>query len=285
MALKFRIPLRDMTGGGTTKQTIICPLGYRYHNIKIQEYYAGGTNTIAGACTNITEIRVKVNNRVQRKFSGTQLRDLNLLNGTQYDAVAGEVPNTAPGVTSTLYLAEPWRKDLKTQDSLAWPTTGWGSLTVEVDATNACTLTCWATVDLALPKDPQMITKIMPAVINAGTKVDYTLQDQSGWLTQISLYPDSGGSNVQTVVTLRKGNVPLFDAITAAANKGELTQNDMFPVASGRTAGIFDLVLDSDDTLDSALLLTEARDATMTFEQASASGTVTAFVQRIGFPE
>lgn len=274
-----------MTGGGTTRQTIICPLGYRYHSVRIQQYYGGGTNTIAGACTNITEIRVKVNNRVQRKFSGTQLRDINLLNGTQYDPVAGETPNVAPGVTHTLYFSEPWRKDLKTQDSLSWATTGWGSFTIEVDSTNACTLTVWATVDLALPKDPSMISKILPATFTTGTKVDYTLQDQSGWLHEINMYPDSGASNAQTIVTLRKGNVPIYDAITAASNKAKLLQNDMFPAASGRTASIFDIVFDADDTLDSAVLLTEARDVTMTIEQSSASGTVTMFVHRIGFPE
>src|SRR5207253_10427207 len=64
----------------------------RYHYVLLQHGYSAGTNTIAAAATNISEIRVTVNGRVQRRISGTQLRDMNVLNGTGYDFTG--VPNT-----------------------------------------------------------------------------------------------------------------------------------------------------------------------------------------------
>ena len=87
--------------------------------------YASGTNTIAAAATNISEIRMLVNTRVQRTISGTQLRDPLLLNGTAYDCVSGTVPNTAPGVPFFIPFAEPWRADAADRDALAWPTIDW----------------------------------------------------------------------------------------------------------------------------------------------------------------
>lgn len=254
--------------------------------------YAAGTNTIAAAMTNISEIRVKINNRVQRRFSGTQLRDLNLNNGAQYDAVSGEVPNTAPGVSMSIFFAEPWRKDTVSQDALALPTAWQGgsykSFQIEVDlgAASTPTLIAWAITDEVAFKDPQMLTKILPQSIGAaGTKFDFTLNEQDGFLTQVSLYPDSGGSNAATPVTLRKGSLILHE-LTAAANKAVLLQSDMTPAASGRTANIYDIVLDHDDTLDSALPLTTARDVSLTIEAGSAmSGTITAMIQRIGYAE
>lgn len=291
--MKYKIPLRDISGGGTTKQTINLPIGPTFRQIQIQEYYAGGTNTIAGAAMNILEMRLLLNNRIQRRFSGTQLRDLNLFNGTQYDCVSGEAPNTAPGPTFSIFLAEPWRKDVAAQEFGKWYTAGlYSSFQIEVDLVNAATLTCWAWVDDSrwTGAQPPMITKILPATIPAGgTKYDYTMVEQSGFLTQISLYPENGSGSAYpcSALTVFKGSARAYDAITATSNNATLIQHDMFPTASGRSvATIYDAVFDLNDDIAEAIPLNALRDVQLVIESGTAnSGVVVAMVQRIGYPE
>ncbi|HVV00274.1 MAG TPA: major capsid protein P2, partial [Verrucomicrobiae bacterium] len=106
---KKRIQIRNVQNVAASKTALInLPVGDRYHYVVLQHGYSAGTNTIAAACSNITEIRVKVNGRVQRVISGTQLRDMNLLNGTQYDCTG--LPNTAPGVSFPIFFREQWRE-------------------------------------------------------------------------------------------------------------------------------------------------------------------------------
>jgi hypothetical protein len=291
MPVKQRISLKNVSAVAASKTVIIeVPVGPRIHLINIQHGFSSGTNTIAGAATNISEIRFKLNNRIQRRFSGTQLRDLNLLMGAAYDAVSGEAPNTAPGVSFPLYFAEPWRKNTLVADALALATGGGyiKSCQVEVDlgAASTPTLVAWAVVDDVQFGKAPTFTKILPINFGAsGTKFDTQLTDQEGALTQISLYPDSGGSNAATQVTLRKGSLVLHE-LTASANKALLLHSGMTPAASGRTASIYDIVLDHDDLVDSALPLDSRKDVSLTIEAGSAmSGTITGFVQRIGTPE
>lgn len=300
MPLKYVIPLLKVSAvAASSTVTIDCPAGPRYHKIVLQHGFTDGdnTDTIATAAANITNIRVKLNGRVQREYSaakagtiagGQVLRDVALFNGTQFDCVSGEIPRTAPGVSFPIYFAEPWRKDRIIQDGGAWPTAGFQSFQIEVDlgAEAGPTLVAWAVVDDVAFDKPQMITVIKPATINAsGTKFDWALQDQSGYLAQISLYQDSGGSRAATPVTLRKGSLRLYDAVTASANKANLTQGDMTPAASGRSS-IYDIVLDADDQLGSCLPLDNKGDTILTVEAgATMSGTITALIQRIVYPE
>jgi hypothetical protein len=59
-----------------SKTTLLeLPIGPRYHGIILQHGFSAGTNTIAGAAANISDIRLKVNGRIQRQHSGTQRRD------------------------------------------------------------------------------------------------------------------------------------------------------------------------------------------------------------------
>lgn len=289
MPIPYKISLKDVSAVAASKTVVItCPRGPRYHQIILQHGYAAGTNTIVAAATNISEIRVKVNNRIQRRFSGTQLRDLILLNGTTYDAYTGEVPNTAPGVSFPLYFAEPWRDLPAMRDLLAWKTNLWSNFQIEIDlgAASTPTILGWAIVDDAVAQQPEAITKILPASIPAaGTKFDYTLPDTSGRLAQITLYPDSGASLAASPVTLRKGQVILHE-LTRTSNLAFLAQNGMTPDPTGRTDNVYDLVLDYDDLPDRTLPLDGTRDVTLTVEAASAmSGTITALIQRIGLPE
>lgn len=286
--VKSKLQLRNVQNVAASKTALIdLPIGPRYHYVVLEHGYASGTNTLAAGYTNVAEVRIKVNGRVQRIFSGTQLRDLNILNGTAYDGLG--VPNTAPGISVPLYFNEPWRKDVKDQDALAWATSRWSSFQIEVDlgAASTPTLVASAVVDsLQAPASGQGIVKVIrqsfPA---AGTSFDISTLDRRDWLQQLSLYPDSGGSNVTTKVTIRV-NSNIVHEFTFSANKALLTNYGMTPTASGRTASLTDLVLDHDDLLGSALLLDGTRDLTVTVEAASAmSGTIVGLIQRLGPPE
>jgi hypothetical protein len=284
MPIKRIIPLRDIAANGTTKVTLKCPRGLRYHKINCQQSYTGGTNTIAGAITNFLEVRVKLNNRVQRKLTSQELLDVNLFNGTQYGNITGELPNTAPGVSFPIFFAQPWRKDVATQDALAWSTGDLGPLEIEFDSTNAATWTFWATVDDVVFGKPQGIIKQLPQIITAASpSADYTLSDKDGMLLHILLNADTG-ANVATSVTLRKGSTVVFDDVSAAVNKANLTNGDMFPIATGRTQTIYDVVVDADDVLESALPIND-RDVNLTIKQAAASGSIKAIVERFGPPD
>ena len=130
--LKSKLQLRNVQNVAASKTALITlPIGPRYQYVQLQHGYSAGTNTIAAAATNISEVRVKLNGKVQRVYSGTQLRDLNLLNGLQYDFYG--LPNTAPGVCVGIFLGEPWRKDVNDQDRLAWTTSKSSAFQIEVD--------------------------------------------------------------------------------------------------------------------------------------------------------
>lgn len=287
--VKSKLQLRNVQNVAASKTALIdLPIGPRYQYIVIEHGYAAGTNTIAGAATNVSEIRIKVNGRVQRVYSGTQLRDLNLLNGTAYDCLG--VPNTAPGVSFPLFFSEPWRKDARDQDALAWTTSKWSSFQIEIDlgAAGTPTLVASAVVD-ALQADGQegIVKVIRQQIPAAGTSFDVSTLDRRDWLQQISFYPDSGGTRTTEKVTMRV-NSNIVHELTFSANKALLTNYGMTPAASGRTAAITDLVMDHDDLLGSSLLLDGTRDLSITIETPVAgamSGTIVAMIQRLGPPE
>ena len=249
--VKYRIQLRAVSNVAASKTALIdLPCGQRYHYIVLQHGFAAGTNTIAATATNISQIRVLVNSRVQRTMSGTELRDANLLNGTQYDAVTGEVPNTSPGVSFPIFFNEPWRESPADMDALAWASAGWQTFQLQVDlgAASTPTLVGYAVVDDYVPTAgtvPGIVKWIRSSIAASGTSFDIPTLDRRDWLQQISFYPDSGGSNAATQVTFKRNGVILHE-LTGAANRALLCNHTMYPAASGRTANLYDMVLDHD---------------------------------------
>ncbi|SRR6266404_1785316 len=287
--IKYRIQLRSITAvSASTTVTIDIPCGQRYHYILLEHGYAAGTNTIAGAEANITEVRIYSNSRIQRVISSTQLRDMNLLNGTAYDCTG--VPNTAPGVTFPIYLGEPWRESPADQDALGWATAGWLNFQIQVDlgAAGTPTLKAFAVVDDFVPApgtNPGIVKWLRVPMIPGGTQYDYVALDRRDFLQQISIYPDSGASQSPTLVTFKR-NSQILHELSAAANTALLQNNFMTPAASGRTSGIYDLVFDHDGLLTSAVPMDGARDSLLEINSASAmSGTQVAIIQRLGPPE
>lgn len=104
--------------------TISLPVGDLVYDEVLLVYgtaTAGGP-TEANMEAEITEVRVKVDGKVQRVFSAAQLFDINRVNGI---AVAnGFLP---------IFLAEPWRRSAQGEESLAWGTADVSTFTIEVD--------------------------------------------------------------------------------------------------------------------------------------------------------
>lgn len=287
--IKKRLQIRSVTNVAASKTAVIdIPCGQRYHYIELLHGYSAGTNTIVAAATNVSEVRIKSNSRVQRVVSGTQLRDMNLLNGTQYDCLG--LPNTAPGVGFPIYLAEPWRDTPADQDALAWSTYNWQSFQIEVDLGAAATptLSAFAVVDDFIPpqgSNPGIVKWIRATLVPGGTSYDVVTLDRRDWYQQISLYQDTGGSNAFTQVTFKRNSETLHE-LTLASNTQLITNSAMYPAASGRTSGIYDLVLDHDGLLSSAVPMDNARDSLLTIAAAGAmSGSQIAIIQRLGPPE
>lgn len=287
--LKSRLQLRNVQNVAASKTALIeIPCGQRFHYIVLLHAYASGAaDTIAAAQANVTEIRVKSNSRVQRIMSGTQLRDLNVLNGTGYDYLG--LPITSK-VSMPIYFGEPWRETPADQDALAWATAGWASFEIEVDlgAAVSPTLSAYAVVDDFVPAqgtNPGIVKWDRKSFVPGSTSYDVSTLDRRDFYQQISIYPDSGASQAPSKVTLRRNGTILHE-LSSTANTALLTNSQMTPAASGRTSGIYDLVFDHDGLLSSAIPMDGTRDITMTIEAASAmSGTQTAIVQRLGPPE
>lgn len=281
--VKRRIQLRNVANVAATKTALIdLPCGPRYHAVFLEHGFTGGTNTIAGACTNILEIRVKINGRVQRTVSGTQLRDMNIFNGSVYDG--NGTPNAAPGVCLPIFFAEPWRKSPADQDALAWPSAGFSSFQIEVDlgAAGSPTLVASAAVDdMQVNKLTGIVKWLRQSFAASGQSFDISTIDRRDWLQQVSLY---AAAVAATKVTLRKDGLILHE-LTASSNFGLNSNYGMAPTGN-RTANMYDVVLDHDDLLGSAVQMDSARDIVLTVESGSAmSGTLTAIVQRFGPPE
>lgn len=116
------MPSFNAVGAGQTA-TIDLPADGTYHALKITY----GTATAGGATqvnmeAEITEVRIKVNNKVQRRFSAEELFDLNLRRGKAF--VAGFL---------NIYFAEPWRRTVQGEDALAWGMADVDSFQIEID--------------------------------------------------------------------------------------------------------------------------------------------------------
>ena len=100
------------------------------------------TDTVGGATqanmeTEITEIRLKINGKIQRRFSAEELFDHSTYKGQTI--TAGKLQ---------IYFAEPWRQTVQGEEALAWPMGDVDTFQVEVDiadnSSQACSLSASA---------------------------------------------------------------------------------------------------------------------------------------------
>ncbi len=259
------------------------PLSFgRCHEIHIGYGHAAGTNTIAAALAFVEEIRVIVNGTVLRTMSGAQLRDQNVQNGSTYDMTG--LPNTVVGVDMPIFFAEPWRKDVRDQDALAWSSKPMNSFKIEVQLAanaNAPTINAYAVVDdvvLDKPSSEILYCKWIRQTFNGGsTEVDVTNIDRRGFIQQVTLYP----SAALTEVVVKKDAL-IISELKRTQNDSILQHHGMLTVgATGRVSNVWDVVFDHDDLLGSSLDMTGSRDFVLTLKSAATLGSTTGIVQRL----
>jgi len=121
---KRLIPLNgfNSVAAGQTA-TLTLPTRGTYHGLLLKY----GTATVGGATqanmiAEITEVRLVVNDKVQRRFSATELFDLNVHRNITF--ATGFLP---------IYFAEPWRRTAQGEDALAWGMADVNTFQVEID--------------------------------------------------------------------------------------------------------------------------------------------------------
>jgi hypothetical protein len=233
--------------------------------------------TIAQAITG--DIKVKVDGRVQRTMSGVDLQAIY----SRYGAGHGAVLVGTKKALIPIHFNEPWRKDERDQDALAWSSARWQTFQVEVPlpATHAG-FEVIAVTDNFVPEKPGMICKwIKQQYAAAGLRVDVSTLERRDWLQQISLFDPTTGDIDR--VELKIENTLLHD-LDFDQNEGLLTGVGMSPASSAQ----YDLVLDHDDLVGSAVPLDGTKSALLSIIAAGATefvGSITAIIQRLGPPE
>ena len=248
--------IKGITGNGTGSIIINPTPLKRLHALQLGLTYSGGTNTLAALMTAMTEIRCKVGTVARWKLSGTKLRDFVLLRGTTYDF--NGLPNT--GCQVTIPFAPEWFI-ANVKDALAWdPTMLGGPISIEIDSTANLTVVAREIVSddvQAYAKAYQGIITLEVLKVGASGTSFYVQNppfEARGRLVSAHIYPDSGGSNEITPVSLYLGPDDVFahEELTSAENDEALERFGLTPAASGRTANIYDLVAVKDDGLSSA---------------------------------
>ncbi len=241
--------LVGMAAGGTAVCNI--PVGPRYHTLMI----SGDAASASTATTHINEMRLKVNGKVQRVFTYTELQALNILNGTQY----GIQDNSTAGVFELpIFLAEPWRKSNRDQDLLAWATGNLDSFQLEIDIKNVTApdaLYVVGQVDNSIvQQNGQSVQQPMGLISKwdrvqlpvTGTTPDYgiasfPIRDN---YQQISIF-DTGANFTSYRLEVDKF---VIREVTKKENDAMLTHYGLTPVTTR-----LDIVFDHDDFLNSAL--------------------------------
>ena len=284
MAEKYYRKIKAVANNGTTNVSWRATVAKRIHAFQFTGTYAGGTNSLAGFVTAMTQIIVKVGSVEKWNLSGTQLRDWLLLFGTTFD-FNGSAPNTT-GCIVTLPLAPEWFL-ANVNDSLAWnPKLLGGEISVEITFANATTLTVFevASDDLDAPSSGIITLESITSVAGGTDFFTGTELEPRGRLISASIYPDSTNSNEITPggLYLGKNDYPAHEDLTSASNDETLERKGLTPAASGRTANIYDIVAVKDDMLSRGWNLAEWGSAKIRIQAAAAmAGTVKTLVARL----
>lgn len=282
------LPAANQVGVSKTSLFDI-PLGRRYHTILID--YLDGNASPVDMLTAIGDIRVKINQRVDRLHSASELNtQINKVNGSQYAYV-----QQGSGATQRQFLAinfaEPWRKDKQDQQGLAFTAdraSGINDFQIEIDVTASASPTCalqiWAVFDapVVAPQGGALLSKVYrKSYASTSTTLDFTIRGNNDPLQ--ALYFKNPTGTYITKGQLKLGNTPIIDLVTREANAARLLTFDMYPNYSTTAAvAAYEMVLDCDDPVVSALP-PNGQDFQVHLEfAATASGSVTVLEQRLG---
>lgn len=295
MATKRKLLLPPPTGvvpgsAAGTVFTLDVPLGYRYHQIEL--VYIDGSGSPVDITALVGDLVVYRNGTPERTHTSLELDHLNGLNGSQYQRQqigAG----AAMRQTQTIFFAEPWRKDKADTDYMAWSVDGAnGFKTFQIKGTllqampATASLQAMARVDapIAPPKSgAQSVKKVYRQQIPAsGTGIDVTtLDEKDAYQTLCLKHPTA---TYISSVTLKKNGWFVIEKQNVYDNVADLINLGLNP-ANSTTSGNFgfDIVLDADDPLNSALPAVQSDSLWLHLDfNAAASGNVVALIERLG---
>ena len=182
MANKIPLPLNQIEGvaAGSTA-TITLPRNVRYHAVFL-EY---DTSTAGGATesnmeTELPQIRVNLNDVTQRKFSASQLFDVNRTKGLTPEVGDGTLFGYLP-----ILFSEPQRETKGEKEFSAWGMDGVGSFDIEVDifdnSSQTPTLKAWAIVDEVIEAPKGIVKwKTGTLTINTTGENEFNLVSEKG---------------------------------------------------------------------------------------------------------
>ena len=230
--------------------TFDLPLGIRYHAVYLLLGNAG--TPVWNNGTDVTEIRIKVDGRVQRRMTPAELDAINLINGTKYGLQATDT-------IIPIFFSEDWLRTIGGENALAWGTGGIASLQIEIDlgAPATPTLSGRALVDdQTVAAEGGSIVPFPLGKIERWSKGNFDVT-QTGDVHQTNL-PKRGdyrgihafSANV-AAVEVKVDNFTILDATKAFS--------DAVQVSRGKTpiAGRFDILFDIDNQISSFLATTK----------------------------
>lgn len=277
------------TNGKTSVVTV--PGGYRVHQILLSITADTGKNLPIGNW--IGDIRVKLGGKVQRLHSAAELNKINQTNGSTYAAVTVGASGANYGQVIPIYLAEPWRNDNTQGEFLAWNTSSSKLLEVEIDCNGAPTTDTTAVISVSAmaivdgsqqpgsDKTGGLIAKIFRSDFAGAANLDITTLDKRDIYQSFHIVAsDLGDTAARALVdkVILKANGVTFHELTKANNSAYLAQVNMAAQFD------YDLVLDSDDPLQSGLNANGLSDLQLRI-QKSGTATIRVLSQRLGSPE
>jgi len=228
--------------------TFDLPLGIRYHAV----YLLLGNGGTPDWDTDVTEIRIKVDGRVQRRMTPSELDAINLINGAQYGVQASDT-------ILPIFFSEDWLRTIGGENALAWGTGGIASLQIEIDLGTPATPTLSGRAlvdDQTVAAEGGAIIPFPLGKIERWSKGNFDVT-QTGEVHQTNL-PKRGDyrglhafSGVVDGVRVQVDNFTILDVTKAFS--------DAVQVSRGKTpiAGRFDILFDIDNQISSFLATTK----------------------------
>lgn len=231
-----RMPNFNAVAAGGTP-TLNAPTNFRYHRLDLTY-----TTTTAGGATQanmeaeISEIRLKVNSKVQRRFSAREAFDIYGYRGIPFQT--GKLP---------IFFSEPWRRTPGGEDILAWGMEDVSTFQIEVDLASAgqtSTLSAKAKVDAVRQPMGQIVKwrKHNVGVTATGLVNVNTLPKNDALYAMHALSTDINSVVVQTDQRDRRDNT-LADAQFDSTVEGWTPNSDWFHVDFSETGRVSDALL------------------------------------------
>jgi hypothetical protein len=296
----LQIPAPATFVGGAAAGTIgiiTPPLGNRYHSIDI--VYIDGSGAPAQLNTILADIVLYKNGKEFRTHSITELDRLNGINGAEY-TLANMQFGAGAGLRQTcrIFFAEPWRKDKSDTDYMALNVdgpNGFADRGFQIKLILAAALPATATFVVKARVDSPLtppkggawnVKKVLRQNIPAnGLATDYMgLTPISDYLqTVLMKNPSGGGSGYIQKATLKLNGNLVVDTLNNFDNIASLTALGLNP-ANSQAVGAFgyELVLDADDPIGSALPLAGSEAWLHLDYSAAATGNVVALIETLG---